>query len=220
MNIETLGFWICLGFEIWSLWTYFLELCLVHGESVWMEDKLLKESFWERFCPDRYYNSIFDIDLEELKKMHIQSLLVDLDNTLVAKGEKKVPERLHSWLKILSEGGVRVCVVSNSLAGRARDIAEEIETPVVAMAGKPMKQAFEKGVRLLGTTEEATAVVGDQLFTDILGGNACGMHTILVAPISAKEPLRTRVLRWFERIIFKKITRQGLFKDGRKVNKG
>ena len=179
----------------------------------------MAKSFLERLCPDRYYNSVFDIDLEELKTRNIKGLILDLDNTLVAKREKKIPNGLYGWLESVANQKIGVCVVSNSLAKRAEDIAGRVKLPVVAPAKKPMKKAFENGMRLLGTTQEETAVVGDQLFTDILGGNKADTYTILVAPISKREPLHTKILRKLEKIVLKNLTSKGLFKDGRRVEK-
>jgi HAD superfamily phosphatase (TIGR01668 family) len=159
----------------------------------------------EPFCPTAYYDSIYDIDFAELKKEGIVGLIIDLDNTLVARGSKETPNRLHEWLKKLEVEEFRVCIVSNNWASKVGVIAKKLNIPLVAQAGKPRRKAFKQGMRILGTNDTQTAVIGDQLFTDVLGGNRLGLVTILVVPIGTKELFYTKLLRHLERIILKKL---------------
>lgn len=155
--------------------------------------------------PRKYYNSIFEIDLNELKQKGITGIIVDLDNTLIAWNENETPERLRQWLKKVAEMGFRVCIASNNRFARATAIAAELQLPLIARAWKPRQKAFERGMAILKTQRAETAVIGDQIFTDILGGNRMGLYTILVVPISQKELPTTKLLRRAERLVLKRV---------------
>ncbi|MDI6891848.1 MAG: YqeG family HAD IIIA-type phosphatase [Actinomycetota bacterium] len=169
----------------------------------------------ERFRPDGYHDSIFDVDMEELKRGGITGLVVDLDNTLVPRYEREAPEQVHKWLEGVIERGFKVCIVSNNWAGRVKTIADELGLSLVAPAGKPRSGAFVQAMEILGTSRSQTAVIGDQLFTDILGGNLAGLVTILVVPISPREPLHTRILRRLERIVLRRLQKKDLLRKYR-----
>lgn len=159
----------------------------------------------ELFCPTMFYNTIYDIDFDELKGKGIQGLIVDFDNTLVARGSREAPDELNDWLEELKAAGFRICVVSNNWERKVEVVVRKLGMPIVAQAGKPRRKAFEQGMKILGTKDAQTAVVGDQLFTDVLGGNRLGLVTILVVPIGTNEMLHTKLLRRLERQIIKKL---------------
>ncbi len=151
-----------------------------------------------RFAPNEYLASAIEVDLQALKARGIEGLIVDLDNTLVPRYEDEPSEELKGWLQEVARAGLRVCIVSNNWTSRVAAIASELGVSIVKGAGKPLAKAFRQGMRILGTRPAETAVIGDQLFTDVLGGNRLGLYTVLVVPLSDKEMLHTRVLRKLE----------------------
>lgn len=163
-------------------------------------------------CPDEYYNSIFDIDLDELKRKDIKGIVVDLDNTLVPWGEEKTTEKLHNWLENLKNSGFKICIVSNNRGARTTTVAAKLNLPLIGQAWKPRKKAFKKAILVLDVPQEKLAVVGDQIFTDVFGGKRMNMKTILVVPISKKELYSTRILRLIERKIINNLMKKNLLK--------
>lgn len=155
--------------------------------------------------PEKFYSSIFEIDLEELRREKITGIIIDLDNTLVAWNKRETTQELHRWLKDVRRRGFQLCIVSNSRSARAREVAKEVDLPIVAEAWKPRRKAFRAAMAILGTGIGETAVVGDQVFTDVLGGNRMNLKTVLVVPISDKELWTTKLLRRLERRVLKKI---------------
>jgi hypothetical protein len=153
--------------------------------------------------PDEYHDSIFHIDLDSLKSKNIKGLLVDLDNTLMPWNELAYTNELINWLNSLKTQNFKVCIVSNNGHDRGRPIALELDLPLVAFARKPSKSAFKKALDILKTDVDRTAVIGDQLFTDVLGGKRVGLYTILVKPISKNEFWGTKMVRFVERIFLK-----------------
>lgn len=161
--------------------------------------------------PTKTYNSIFDIPLQELYTFGIKGVIFDLDNTLTEWNNPKLSGDTISWLERAKRIGFKMCFVSNNSDLRVREVADIVEIPFVARAGKPRRRSFRKAMELMQTKPGTTAVVGDQIFTDILGGNRLGLFTILVTPISSKEFIGTKLVRVIEKMILKRSGRIGLF---------
>ncbi|WP_027365582.1 YqeG family HAD IIIA-type phosphatase [Desulfotruncus alcoholivorax] len=157
--------------------------------------------------PHMYVPSILDVDPLELKKRGIKALLMDLDNTIVPRDREEFSQEVVMWLKRLREHGLKLCVVSNNGTARVNKLVAPFNIPYVVRAVKPMRQAFTKGMDILGVKHSETAVVGDQIFTDILGGNRLGLFTILVVPMSGREFWATNLInRRLEKLVLKKIS--------------
>jgi HAD superfamily phosphatase (TIGR01668 family) len=163
----------------------------------------------EFFVPDEYVASVYDIDFEGLKKRGIEGLIIDIDNTLVRWGEKTADSRIIEWFARLEGLGFKACLLSNNTKDRVIKFNEAIRIPAVYRAGKPSKKAFRKAMAVMGKTPSATAVIGDQVFTDIFGGNRLGLYSILVIPIDEREFITTRLVRRIERKLLDKLLREG-----------
>jgi len=160
--------------------------------------------------PGEYRESIFKIDLDRLKQRGIRAIMLDLDNTLVEWNRPEPPDGLVNWLEAVRARGFAVCIVSNNSGSRVGLFARKIGIPFISKAAKPRRKGFREAMALLGVTPAETAVVGDQIFTDVLGGNRAGAHTILVVPLNPREFVGTRLVRTVERIILRYLDRQGL----------
>jgi len=151
--------------------------------------------------PDLYYGSVRAIDLEVLARAGVRVLLLDLDNTVLPRDSNVVPDEMKEWAASLRERGFSVCLVSNNWHERVRHVAAELGFDLVDHAIKPLPFAFLRALRLEKATAKEAAVVGDQLFTDILGGNMLGMRTVLVAPLSQTDLPHTLLLRRLEALV-------------------
>ena len=160
------------------------------------------------FRPEIFYDSIYEIDLGLLRERGISGLIVDFDNTLVERGSQAAPEKLHNWLQKVNEQGFKVCIVSNNLKRKIGKVTQSLDIPLIASAGKPRGKAFFEGMKVLGTSSSQTAVIGDQLFTDVFGGNRLNLLTILVPPVGTQEMLHTKLLRCLERLIIKRLQKR------------
>ncbi len=167
-----------------------------------------------RLRPNLYRDSVFDVPLDTLRSVGITGLVLDLDNTLIPRKSREIPDDLRAWLAGLTELGLRAVIVSNNFERRVGAVAAEVGLPLVARAGKPRARAFEQGMALLGTRPEDTAVIGDQLFTDVFGGNRLGLFTVLVVPLSDRELPHTRVLRQLERVVLRRLDKSGQLHRG------
>ena len=158
--------------------------------------------------PHGFYETVLDIRPEALKGRGITLLLADLDNTLVPYKVPFPTPELKAWRAELESGGVQLFLLSNSRRpGRAQRFAGELGIPFLGHAGKPKRGGFRKAMEQLGRTPEQTAIVGDQIFTDILGGNRSGITTLLVRPIRlAGNP--GRYIRYFVETPFRLVARR------------
>ncbi len=154
--------------------------------------------------PNEIYGSVLEISAKDLADKGIKAVLIDLDNTLVAyRSYQDPPDSIRNWLASLEQNGLRPFLVTNALPKRANFWKEKFGIDGFGLAAKPWL-GFALAIRRLRLKGNQTAVVGDQLFTDILGGNLVGSHTILVKPISPKELGYTRVIRKLERWVIKR----------------
>lgn len=150
-------------------------------------------------APDLFYTSVTAIDLVALRESGVRHLLLDLDNTLMPRDTSALPSEVRSWIASLPTAGMAACLVSNNWHAHVASVAEDIGLPIVAKALKPFPSAFRRALAVLGSTPAEAAVIGDQLFTDVLGGNLLGMTTVLVSPQSTSDLPHTLLLRRVER---------------------
>ena len=154
--------------------------------------------------PKEYFNSVKDINIELLNKNNIKGLILDVDNTLINL-DKKMPAGVSDWAKNLKDKGIKICILSNSNnIEKVGAVAKIISVPYIFFGKKPLKTGFLRAKEILKLDNKNIAVIGDQIFTDIIGANRCGMFSILVKPIEEKDYLITRIKRPIERFIIDK----------------
>lgn len=173
----------------------------------------------KKLAPDLYVNSVQDLDLEALYAMGIRALITDLDNTLVSWDDPLPNTDLLAWLKRVKDKGFSVYIVSNNSPERVRKFAQAFGVPAISNAVKPRRRAFRLACEAMGVTVAETAVIGDQIFTDVLGGNRLGVYTILVSPVSTKEFIGTKVMRKLEGLILRKLRARDLTDKSKKHEK-
>lgn len=163
--------------------------------------------------PNEVLASVRDIDIEALKHQNIRGLLIDLDNTLVDWDKSEIDPSLAEWVKDVLWKGMAVCLVSNAVPKRVEQFSQQLGIPGVSRALKPLPRAFRIGLKKLGLRPHEAAVVGDQIFTDVFGGNRLGLYTILINPLSTRELRSTRFMRRLERRVLKRMVQRGLMTD-------
>lgn len=172
--------------------------------------------FLDNFVPDERVDSIYDIDLQRLKKEGIRGIITDLDNTLVGARDPLATPELLEWLTHVRDIGLAVVIVSNNNRLRVSAFAEPIPLPYIHAARKPVGRSFRQALGLLGVQPHEAVMLGDQLLTDVFGGKRIGLRTILVTPISPKhEGVFTRFNRRVEKIIYRRLDRRrGTSREG------
>ncbi len=164
------------------------------------------------FAPREECATIFDVDYESLWNRGMRGLIFDLDNTLCSWHASSLDESVRDLLGDLRERGFRLCILSNGNLDNRHGILEDLtrqEIPVFYPAKKPLPIGFKRAQRFLDLNPKEVAVIGDQLLTDVLGGNLLGFYTILVEPLCPREhPWTKHVSRLLERLLGRKFKRQ------------
>lgn len=153
----------------------------------------------DKLRPKLYVDSIYHIDFNKLIKKGIKGIIIDLDNTITEWDNPFLSAEACKWFNKIKDAGFKVCIASNNSESRVIKAVESLGIPYVAKANKPRRGAFRKAMHMMDTKSTETAVVGDQIFTDVLGGNRLNLFTILVVPINTKEFIGTRLVRIIER---------------------
>ncbi|MCL2004938.1 MAG: YqeG family HAD IIIA-type phosphatase [Planctomycetaceae bacterium] len=160
------------------------------------------------FQPHLILDSIFDVTPELLQQHGLRSLLLDVDSTLKRYRATEIPLDAVQWIESLQKSGIAFCLLSNGREPRIRPIAEQVKLPFIAPAMKPMPFGCWKAIKANQFNTSETAIIGDQIFADILAGKFAKIFTILVTPINPEEEhWYTRMKRPFERWV---INRQSL----------
>lgn len=156
--------------------------------------------------PDIYVDKITSISIDYLKRNNIKGIIVDMDNTLINHKVNAKIDGLEDWIKEVKDAGIKIIIVSNSIKRKnVLKVSKEYDLPYVYIALKPLGIGFKIGRKKMNLKKEEVAVVGDQIFTDVLGANLKGMHSILVLPVvKNKESIYTGIARKFEKKVLKK----------------
>ncbi len=176
---------------------------------------------FERFYPKKIVRSVYSINFKRYYKQGFRGILFDIDNTLVPHGQK-ADDKTIKFFKKLREIGFRFCLISNNNEERVKPFADAVGAPYIFDAHKPSTKNYNAAIEIMGTYIEETIFVGDQVFTDVFGGNRVNMYTILVRPIHPKEEIQIIIKRYFESIVmwsYARRDRKKLRKENKKYNK-
>ncbi len=161
--------------------------------------------------PDMYAASVFEIDYDYLHKRGIYNLIFDIDNTILPVNGMDVSKELQNLFADLDKRGFNILIVSNNTKERVIPVAYKLETGYLFKADKPKKEAFEKALITLDSNRENTAMIGDQMLTDIKGANEFGIYSVLVDPVGDKYDFKTGTSRVLQNIMTKKLNKRKKF---------
>lgn len=162
------------------------------------------------FTPSAYVASIEQITPEVLKARGYTAVITDLDNTLIEWNRAYATEEVTAWIRSLEQAGFDVLVISNNNEERVRTFSEPLGLRYVARANKPLQGGYKRAFAQLHQPKEKIVAIGDQLMTDILGGNRAGIDTILVLPVVQTDAKATKFNRFVESKIMKRLEARGL----------
>lgn len=167
---------------------------------------------FRRFYPKEYVDSAYFIDFDRFARMEYKGVIFDIDNTLVPH-DAPADERAKKLFDHLRRLGMSACLLSNNKEPRVVMFNAEVQVHAIHKGGKPKKHGYRNAMALMGTSEENTLFVGDQLFTDVWGANRTGIYSILVKPIHPKEEIQIVLKRYLEKLVL-----FFYFRDQRKKN--
>lgn len=155
--------------------------------------------------PKKYLNSVKEITIEFMNENCLKGIILDVDNTLVDY-YKQIPKGIKEWAALMKQNSFKLFIVSNSNnTKKVESIAKALGVEYINLAFKPFKRGFLKAAKKMNLEPVEIAVVGDQIFTDVLGANRSKMFSILVKPLNEKDLFITRFNRTMEKRIIKKI---------------
>ena len=157
----------------------------------------------KKLKPNFIYNNIFEIKPEIFISKNIKAVIFDIDDTLVANDVKEPTYEVIKYFDKLQEKGIKISIISNGKKERVELFNKKLGFYATYRALKPRKGPIKKALSYFGTKAENTALVGDQLFTDIYGGNRMGLTTFLVTPIKNDETKFIVFKRKLEKMVLK-----------------
>ncbi|QUH31036.1 YqeG family HAD IIIA-type phosphatase [Vallitalea guaymasensis] len=157
----------------------------------------------ERFFPSEYTDSIRQINYRKLYDEGYRGILFDIDNTLVPYDMEHPNQEIIDLFEDIKKIGFKIALVSNNNKIRVTTFNEKLKVFAVHKALKPMTRNLKRAMQAIKTNKKNTVLVGDQIFTDIYGGNRIKIKTILVVPIAEKEEWITKIKRNTEKKIIK-----------------
>ncbi|WP_054739236.1 YqeG family HAD IIIA-type phosphatase [Cellulosilyticum ruminicola] len=162
----------------------------------------------KKLYPTAYIASIFDMDVEGLKQKGIKGIIFDIDNTLVPYDVVHPTDEIVEFFAKLQEEGFKITLVSNNTKDRVMKFNEKLKVIAIHESQKPLGKGFRKALHLMACKKEEAVIVGDQIFTDVYGGNLVGIQTILVKPVSDKDEWKTKIKRGIEKRVIRSYERK------------
>lgn len=157
----------------------------------------------KKLYPTKALGSIYELPIEELKQAGIKGIIFDIDNTLVPYDEAEPTEKIISFFEKIQNKGFKITLVSNNTEDRVVKFNEKLKVLALHKAKKPSRKSFRKALEMMHCDVNEAIIVGDQVFTDVYGGNRAGLKTYLVSPISDKDEWQTKIKRGLERQVVK-----------------
>lgn len=155
--------------------------------------------------PTAALRRVTDIRLPLLRQMDVDTILLDVDNTLAPPTSRIPYEGVREWLEEIRAGGIQIVICSNNYQSRIKPFADSLGLDCVAMSMKPFPFGFNRAKRKLREKPQSVVVVGDQVYTDVLGANLAGMKSILLLPQSEERGVSIMLRRKMEKGVRKKV---------------
>lgn len=159
--------------------------------------------------PTAAAKGLLDITPELLREWHCKAILLDVDNTLSHHGSQTPFDGSVQWVRKMEAAGFSLIIVSNNTKERIAPFAKQFALPFLWRACKPLPIGYLKAAKQLGVRCKEAVIVGDQVFTDIIGANVIGMRSILLEPAEKEHGWSFRVRRRLEIPVRKKAKAKG-----------
>ncbi|MCR4793047.1 MAG: YqeG family HAD IIIA-type phosphatase [Lachnospiraceae bacterium] len=154
---------------------------------------------FKNLYPTKEEKSAYSIPYESYYALGKRGIIYDIDNTLVEHGAPATPKCIELFEK-LRYIGFKTVLLSNNREERVKTFADTVGSMYIFKADKPSQRGYLEAMKLMETDADSTLFIGDQIFTDVLGANRCGIETILTEPIDPREEIQIvlkRRLEWF-----------------------
>lgn len=160
------------------------------------------------FKPHYIFEKTTKITPRFLKELGITNLLLDVDNTLTTHDNPDPTPGIPQWIEQMKSAGIKMVIISNNNRERVAPFAAKLGLPFTSMSCKPLPYGYIKGMKILGGNRHNTAMIGDQIFTDVMGANLSGMKCLMVLAIQAEESAGFKFKRKIEKGFIEKYLKQ------------
>ena len=150
------------------------------------------------FYPTFYTGKVTDISLQILNYLNIKSVILDVDDTLVAHKTSDPNAEIVEWINMLKFNKLKIILLSNNFKNRVQSFADKLNIPYISLSMKPLTFGLKKAINKLNTTPSEILMIGDQIFTDVLAANISGIKSVLVDPIKESNSMMFKIKRCFE----------------------
>ncbi len=161
------------------------------------------------FFPSEIFDKVYDITPEYLHSKGINALLLDVDNTLTGHGSQELPQEVSDWLKVMHSSNIKMTIVSNNMNKRVMPFAKRLNMSYRAFCCKPSPYGLMKATNSLGVKKSEIALIGDQVFTDVLAAKFFGIKSLMVIPMYSDYKWTIRLKRYFEKFIIQSYLKSG-----------
>ncbi len=149
--------------------------------------------------PDLYLETIYDLNIADLVRDGIVTVFLDIDNTMIPWDSDHIPPKLYDFIKRLENSGLKLFLLSNARRERVVQVSEALGVNGMGLARKPLKRGFAQALEITDSQKHQVLMIGDQIFTDVLGAKLFGIKAALVNQLSPKELLFTKLMRHLEK---------------------
>lgn len=163
--------------------------------------------------PNMYKKDIYHIDYKKLKKLNIEYLFFDLDNTIISYQDDVPDEKAIKLFKTLKNQGFKCFLFSNSHSKRLMRVKDILNVDVYYSSMKPLKKNYRKVIKKYDKNK--CAFIGDQIMTDVIGAKRNNLFIIFVDRINEKEPIYTKFWRFFEGFILRNYNKKNILVKGK-----
>jgi len=154
------------------------------------------------FTPAAYYLRLHELDIARLEQAGIRLLLLDADNTITTWNNPDIAPEVVEWFERLHESKIIGCILSNNSTERLESLTVPLKLECEPKAKKPLPGGYKRAMERFGVNAEETLMIGDQIFTDVLGANLAGVPSVLLEPISTEFEFKgTRINRMMEKVV-------------------
>ncbi len=165
--------------------------------------------------PRLMVDKMIDLDMDFFRSVGCKAILLDVDNTMTTHDNPTPAEGVMEWIDSKKNNGLKLIIVSNNSAERVAPFAQKIGLDFVAKGAKPLAKGFKEACRRIDVKPKEAVAIGDQIYTDIIGGNLLGAYTVLTVPYELEDKAFFKFKRALEKPVIASYRR----KTARKAKK-
>ena len=150
------------------------------------------------YKPDYIFEKTVNITPQFLAERNIKCIFLDADGTMRRHKKLEAADGIMEWIDLMHQNGVKLFITSNNFKKKVQPFADIVNLPCVTFSAKPTPWGFIRARFKTGVPLKNTIVVGDQIFTDILGAHIAGMKGAMVLPLYHEEGKGFDMKREFE----------------------